>query len=223
VSVIACGSVDFKAHVAMQVTDAHDRHTLMTVLQTYYTPAMLEPGHALSPSGVYQSLDLANHRAYLDYIGNLPIIASPDVFGLHDNADISKDLKETNLLLDSLLLTQSRDAAGESAFPPSSWLPFSMFTQQLDRPQICLMCRTQKNPVLSVSPEIVMHVACRPGTLMGTAHWCVSSVTAGCVLSARLWLLRVHFPAAPRWPVFFRVDLFLCCWRELTSHDMADS
>ena len=96
----------------MQVTDAHDRHTLMTVLQTYYTPTMLEPGHALSPSGVYQSLDLPNHKAYLDYIGSLPIIASPDVFGLHDNADISKDLKETNLLLDSLLLTQSRDAAG---------------------------------------------------------------------------------------------------------------
>ncbi len=157
-SVIACHSVDLKAYAGMQVTDAHDRHTLMTVLQTYYTPAMLEPGHALSPSGVYQSLDLANHRAYLDYIGNLPIIASPDVFGLHDNADISKDLKETNLLLDSLLLTQSRDAAGEPAFPPSSWLSFSMFTQQLDRPQICLMRRTQKNPILSVSPEIVMHV-----------------------------------------------------------------
>ncbi|DBB17907.1 TPA: hypothetical protein ACH3X3_002922 [Trebouxia sp. C0006] len=103
-----CGECNYGG----KVTDAHDRHTLMTVLQTYYTPAMLEPGHVLSPSGVYQSLDLANHRAYLDYIGNLPIIASPDVFGLHDNADISKDLKETNLLLDSLLLTQSRDAAG---------------------------------------------------------------------------------------------------------------
>ena len=84
----------------------------MTVLQTYYNPSMLEPGHALSPSGVYQSLDLPNHKAHLDYIAGLPIIASPDVFGLHDNADISKDLKETNLLLDSLLLTQSRDAAG---------------------------------------------------------------------------------------------------------------
>ena len=114
----ACQSLDLKAYVATQVTDAHDRHTLMTVLQSYDTPAILEHGHALSPSGVYQSLDLANHRAYLDYIGNLPIIASPDVFGLHDNADISKDLKETNLLLDSLLLTQSRDAAGELVFSP---------------------------------------------------------------------------------------------------------
>ena len=96
------------------MTDAHDRHTLITVLQTYYTPTMLEAGHALSPSGVYQSLDLPNHKAYLDYIASLPIIAAPDVFGLHDNADISKDLKETNLLLDSLLLTQSRDASGGS-------------------------------------------------------------------------------------------------------------
>lgn len=89
----------------------------MTVLQTYYNPTMLEAGHALSPSGVYQSLDLPNHKAFLDYIASLPIIASPDVFGLHDNADISKDLKETNLLLDSLLLTQSRDAAGGSGHP----------------------------------------------------------------------------------------------------------
>lgn len=89
----------------------------MTVLQTYYNPTMLEAGHALSPSGVYQSLDLPNHKAFLDYIASLPIIASPDVFGLHDNADISKDLKETNLLLDSLLLTQSRDAAGWSDHP----------------------------------------------------------------------------------------------------------
>lgn len=105
-----------------QVTDAHDRHTLMTVLQTYYNPPMLEPGHPLSPSGVYQSMDLPNHKAYLDYISSLPIIASPDVFGLHDNADISKDLKETNLLLDSLLLTQSRDAAGTGLCLPQSVL-----------------------------------------------------------------------------------------------------
>ena len=101
--------------LSVQVTDAHDRHTLMTILQTYYTPTMLEPGHAVSPSGVYQSLDLPNHKAYLDYIASLPIIATPDVFGLHDNADISKDLKETNTLLESLLLTQSRDAAGKAA------------------------------------------------------------------------------------------------------------
>lgn len=33
-------------------------------------------------------------------------------FGLHDNADITKDLQEVGLLLDSLLSTQAREGGG---------------------------------------------------------------------------------------------------------------
>ena len=40
------------------------------------------------------------------------MLAKPEVFGLHDNADISKDLQESNLLLESLMLTQSSDSSG---------------------------------------------------------------------------------------------------------------
>lgn len=36
-----------------KVTDAHDRHTLMTVLTGYYTPAVLTEGYSLSPSNIY--------------------------------------------------------------------------------------------------------------------------------------------------------------------------
>lgn len=54
-------------------------------------------------------------RGYLEYINTLPLIAQPEVFGMHENADITKDLQETNLLLDSLMLTQSRDAAAGEA------------------------------------------------------------------------------------------------------------
>ncbi len=35
------------------MTDSHDRHTLMTVLATYYTPAVHAPDYKLSPSGTY--------------------------------------------------------------------------------------------------------------------------------------------------------------------------
>ena len=48
----------------------------------------------------------------------MPLISAPEVFGLHENADITKELAETNLLLESLLLTVSREGSsggGKSA------------------------------------------------------------------------------------------------------------
>lgn len=51
-------------------------------------------------------------QGYLDYINSLPLIATPEVFGLHENADINKDLQETQQLLDGLLTTQSRQDSG---------------------------------------------------------------------------------------------------------------
>ena len=45
-------------------------------------------------------------------MAELPLIEQPEVFGLHDNATITKDLQDTNLMLSSLLLTQSRAAGG---------------------------------------------------------------------------------------------------------------
>jgi hypothetical protein len=41
-----------------KVTDAHDRHTLMTVLATYYTPALVtDPAYKFSPSGEWRRRD----------------------------------------------------------------------------------------------------------------------------------------------------------------------
>ncbi len=43
---------------------------------------------------------------------SLPQSQMPEVFGMHDNTDISKELQETKLLFDSVLLTQGRSGGG---------------------------------------------------------------------------------------------------------------
>ena len=66
------------------MTDAHDRHTLTTILQTFYNPHVLERGHKLSPSGVYLSPDLETPKEFLDHISALPLLASPEVCSAGD-------------------------------------------------------------------------------------------------------------------------------------------
>jgi dynein heavy chain len=45
----------------------------------------------------------------------MPVITSPGVFGFHPNADITKDMNETQLLTDSLLTCSSEGGGGGSS------------------------------------------------------------------------------------------------------------
>uniref|UniRef100_A0A8B9L9M7 Dynein axonemal heavy chain 12 n=1 Tax=Astyanax mexicanus TaxID=7994 RepID=A0A8B9L9M7_ASTMX len=91
-----------------RVTDDWDRRLLLTILADFYNKDIIEnPRYMFSPSGKYYS---PPKSIYEDY--NLPATQHPEVFGMHENVDISKDLQQTKLLFDSLILTQGGGSKG---------------------------------------------------------------------------------------------------------------
>lgn len=54
----------------------------------------------------------------MDYVRQWPLVPAPEVFGLNDNADITKDLKEVGQTLTTVLITQSSGSGsgGEKTF-----------------------------------------------------------------------------------------------------------
>jgi dynein heavy chain, axonemal len=90
-----------------RVTDTSDRRALMTLLSLSFSPEILEDGYSLSESGRYMIPTQGDHSLYLKHITNLPATQTPEAFGLHENADISKEIATANLIMDTLLSTQS--------------------------------------------------------------------------------------------------------------------
>eukprot|EP00026_Physarum_polycephalum_P000043 Phypoly_transcript_00043.p1 GENE.Phypoly_transcript_00043~~Phypoly_transcript_00043.p1 ORF type:complete len:2765 (+),score=358.08 Phypoly_transcript_00043:606-8297(+) len=97
-----------------RVTDSWDIRTLMNLLDSFYTPDILEPHYVFSPSGVYYSPSSDSLSSYMTYLKTLPINDDPEVFGLHPNANLTFLQMETNNLFQTLLSLQPRASDGKS-------------------------------------------------------------------------------------------------------------
>ena len=97
-----------------RVTDDKDRRTLTTAVANIYCEGILGEGFSLSESGMFRvpTDDLDSYEATMEYVKKWPLIAPPEVFGLHENADITKDLKEVSQTLTTVLITQSASGGG---------------------------------------------------------------------------------------------------------------
>ncbi|KAF4320280.1 hypothetical protein JM18_005063 [Phytophthora kernoviae] len=98
-----------------RVTDDKDMRTIDVILEGFFNPQILENEYKFSSSGSYFSLTADPDdplASYLDYIDELPLNPEPEVFGMHDNANITCALAETFHTFDLILALQPRAAAG---------------------------------------------------------------------------------------------------------------
>ena len=125
-----------------RVTDDHDRRLLLSTLSVFIDRKVVEePQCAVSEGTEYYVPDCQLHSDFLAYIRSLPMLAKPAVFGLNENADISKDQQETQNLFSNILLTlpTQQSAGGESAESKVSNLAATILDQlpaQFDLPTI---------------------------------------------------------------------------------------
>lgn len=107
-----------EANYGGRVTDTHDRITIDVILRDFYNPAMIsEENHKLCESGKYFVPSDGSRTEYIDFINdNIPINDITEIFGMHDNAEITAAINSTNELLDTALTLQPRAAgvAGKS-------------------------------------------------------------------------------------------------------------
>jgi dynein heavy chain len=98
-----------------RITDDKDMRTSDVILMTFFKEAILQEGYTFSKSGLYYSITPdkdSPYKSYVDYIHSLPINPEPEVFGMHENANITCAQTETYEIFDIILSLQPRVTTG---------------------------------------------------------------------------------------------------------------
>jgi dynein heavy chain len=99
-----------QCHYGGRVTDEWDRRTLTAMLDKYVPATIAVSGGAGDGDGdsdeQFVMPDVATVESVLEHIRQLPEGAAPEAFGLHANADVSKQTLVTRTLFDDLLKTE---------------------------------------------------------------------------------------------------------------------
>ena len=120
----------------------------MSILDVFFTMDILKDGYSFSPSGTYYAPQDGEYESYIEYIKGFPLSAAPEAFGLHSNADITKDQQETDLLLSSLLSCQaSSSSSGGAVSRDELLLDMAVKIQEQVRKPFDLEYATYKYPV----------------------------------------------------------------------------
>jgi dynein heavy chain len=110
-----------EAQYGGKITDDLDRRMFKLYAEAFITPASLgesftfnpaEPINPIPKNFQYIVPAMEEIAQYRGYCSSMPQIDSPEIFGLHPNADLTFRLKEVGELFDTLNSTQPKDGGG---------------------------------------------------------------------------------------------------------------
>lgn len=102
-----------EANYGGRVTDPQDRRCIKLILSDFYCNEMIsEENHHLSETGAYYVPSDGNKADYMQFIEEkLPLNDLTEVFGMHDNAEITSAINVTRSMLATALTMQPRVTA----------------------------------------------------------------------------------------------------------------
>ncbi|XP_076764569.1 dynein heavy chain at 16F [Xylocopa sonorina] len=93
-----------------RVTDSWDLRCMKTILAIFFSPKILNINYVYSPSGKYYCPVYETLEEYKNFVETFPIIDDPEVFGMHENANIIYQLKEAQFILNTILEVQPQES-----------------------------------------------------------------------------------------------------------------
>ncbi|KAG7209677.1 hypothetical protein KM043_011323 [Ampulex compressa] len=136
-----------------RVTDDKDRRLLKSLLKNFYNPEVItNREYSFSPSGIYHLPEDTDHEGCIEYIRSLPINQLPEVYGLHENADVMRDNQESMQLLAGALETQPQ-ISGVGAEGDIDEMVLNLSNDILSKmpPQFDIVYVSEKYPVLYIN------------------------------------------------------------------------
>ena len=101
-----------------RITDDKDMRTSDIIIADFFNSQILIANYKFSSSGVYYSIEPDTDSpitSYLEYIDGLPLNAEPEVFGMHDNANITCAITDADATFATILSLQPRVSKGSGA------------------------------------------------------------------------------------------------------------
>jgi dynein heavy chain, axonemal len=79
----------------------------MNILDDFYASKVLDPNFCYDESQIYHQLpSTSEHQIFLGYVRSLPINDTPEIFGLHDNANSNRVCSSSmTMIIDVHLVT----------------------------------------------------------------------------------------------------------------------